>query len=137
MQKYINFDVMITPTIIKILFWVGVVISFLAGLITSFSGLGYMFSPYGGNGFLGFIFFVLGLVIIVAGSLISRIYCELLIVLFKMQESLFSINKKLDSQKIWINKKDSILVNRITCLLKKSPLFIKNILSFSKIYASK
>lgn len=95
MQKYINFDTMITPTIIKILFWVGVGLSVLFGLISIFSGFAQMFSPYG-SGFAGFISFIIGLVIIVVGSLVARIYCELLIVVFKMHESLNSIDEKLD-----------------------------------------
>lgn len=97
MQKYINFDSMITPTIIKILFWIGVGLSALFGIITFFSGIGQMFSYYG-SGFLGFVTMIMGLVIIVVGSIVTRIYCELLIVVFKMHESLTSINEKLDKQ---------------------------------------
>lgn len=93
-SKYISFDEMITPVIIKIVFWIGVAASVIFGLITAFSGLAVMFSPYGG--FEGFMMFLGGLLTIVLGVLGVRIYCELLIVFFKMQESLVSINSKID-----------------------------------------
>jgi len=91
-KKYINFDVMITPTIIKILFWIGVAASVVFGLFTSLSGLGMM--AY--DGIMGFFTFILGLIIIAVGSILSRIYCELMIVFFKIQETLFSIEQKMD-----------------------------------------
>lgn len=93
MHKYINFDSMITPTIIKILFWVGVGLSGLFGIITFFSGLAVMFTE---SGFTGFLMVIFSLIIIAVGILVSRIYCELLIVVFKMHESLTQINEKLD-----------------------------------------
>lgn len=96
MEKYINFDKMITPTIIKVLFWIGVGLSVIFGIITIFTGLAQMFSRYG-SVLTGLGSFIMGIIIIFVGSLLSRIYCELLIVVFKMHESLDSINKKLDN----------------------------------------
>ena len=46
-----------------------------------FSGLGSMFTEYG-DGFFS------GLAIIIAGAIGARIWCELLIVLFKIHENL-------------------------------------------------
>ena len=80
-QQLISFDKMITPTIIKILFWVGVGISALIGIITIFSGLGQMFTDFG-NGFMGFLMIIFGVIIFGVGTLFARIYCELLIVVF-------------------------------------------------------
>lgn len=97
LQQFISFDKMITPTIIKILFYVGVAISALSAIILIFSGLGQMFSGFGG-GFIGFLMILLGLVSFVVGTLMSRIYCELLIVVFKMQEALSSIDRKLENR---------------------------------------
>lgn len=91
-QKYTNFDTMITPMIIKILFWVGVVASVLAGLGIALPGLGLM--AY--SGFEGFITFIGGLIVIAIGLLVTRVYCELLIIFFKMHESLQRMNEKLD-----------------------------------------
>lgn len=95
-QKYTNFDTMITPMIIKILFWVGVVGSVIAGLGIAFSGIGLM--TY--SGFEGFMTFIGGLIVIVIGLLVTRVYCELLIIFFKMHESLQRMNEKLDRIKV-------------------------------------
>lgn len=37
-EKLINFEKMITPSIIKIIFWIGVAASVLGGLVVMFSG---------------------------------------------------------------------------------------------------
>lgn len=84
---------MITPMIIKVIFWVGVGVSTLFGIITSLSGLISMFSRFGDT-FFGFVIFILGMVILTVGILMSRVYAELMIVVFKIQESLHSIDKK-------------------------------------------
>ena len=65
------------------------------GPIKPFSGLGMMFSRFG-DGLMGFVTLIFGLVILVVGSLLTRIYCKLMIVFIKMQESLHSIDQKLD-----------------------------------------
>ncbi len=98
MKKFIIFDAMITPFIIKILFWLGVAASVVFGLLISLGGLGTMFSGFQGSVFPGFMAFLGGLFIIVVGILISRVYCELIIIFFKMQEKLTSIDEKLDNK---------------------------------------
>lgn len=95
-QQLVSFDKMITSTIIKVLFWVGVGISALFGIITLFSGFGMMIND---SGFIGFLTVLMSVVVFAIGVLASRIYCELLIVVFKMHESLVSINQKLDHNK--------------------------------------
>jgi hypothetical protein len=89
-QEFTSFNKMITPTIIKIIFWIGVVGSVLFGVIQIGSGIA---SPYGG----GLLVFS-GLVLIIVGPLVTRVYCELLILLFKMHESLQNISNRLDSK---------------------------------------
>lgn len=83
-NEFISFDKMLTPTLIKILFWIGVAISVLFGLSLMFEG---DFAV------------ILGLLVIIVGPLITRIYCELLIVFFKIHESLTNLNKKVDNLK--------------------------------------
>jgi len=97
LQNFLNFDKMITPMIIKVLFWVGVAIAGLSGIITIFSGLGQMFSRFG-SPFTGFVMIIFGFIIIAVGILFARIYCELLIVVFKIQGTLTSIDQKLDEK---------------------------------------
>jgi len=78
---------MITPVIIQTLFWVGTGIAVIAGLIGVGSGLS---SSYGGGSQV-----LAGLLILVLGPVFVRIYCELLILLFRMYETLGQIRDSL------------------------------------------
>lgn len=73
--------------IIKIIFFIGVGLSVLIGIFQIGAGVT---SDFGGGSQV-----LLGLITLVLGPLFTRIYCELLIVFFKMQESLYEINTKL------------------------------------------
>lgn len=89
MGNFLNFNKMITPSIIKIIFYIGVAVTVLAGIGMIGSGLN---STYGG----GFEVFS-GVLFLLLGPLVIRVYCELLIVIFKMHESLHGINNKLET----------------------------------------
>lgn len=80
MKDVFFFDAMLTPKIITFVYW----LLLLGSLI---SGLGSMFTEYGGG-------FFAGLAIIVGGAVGARIWCELLIVLFKIHENLQKIANK-------------------------------------------
>ena len=80
MKNVFFFDAMLTPKIITVVYWL-----MLVGVLVS--GLGTMFGEYGGS-FFG------GLGIIVGGAIGTRIWCELLIVLFKIHENLQKIADK-------------------------------------------
>ena len=84
MRNVFFFDSMLTPKIITVVYW-------LALLAVLFFGLSVMFGGYGG--FTAAKFFM-GLVYIIAGAIGARIYAELLIVLFKMNEALQDIRRK-------------------------------------------
>ncbi|UFU00184.1 DUF4282 domain-containing protein [Radiobacillus kanasensis] len=86
-KDFTSFNKMITPTIIKVVFWVGIGFSILSGLIQIIAGAN---SPWGGG-----IQVIIGLITLVVGPLITRVYCELMIVIFKMQETLQSIDGKI------------------------------------------
>jgi hypothetical protein len=75
---------MITPTIITFIYWLALLAAVIAGLGTMFGGMG-------GSGFLGFL---MGILVIVFGVIAARIWCELLIVLFRMNEALQEIRRK-------------------------------------------
>lgn len=86
-SDFLKFDKMITPVIIKIIFWVGLVVSVVIALGMIIAGLS---SPWGGGlQVLG------GLAILVVGPLTVRVYCELLIIIFKINESLSEIKENL------------------------------------------
>jgi Domain of unknown function (DUF4282) len=71
------FDKMLTPQLITLIYWILLAGSVLGGIVAMFT-----------QSFFG------GLVTIVFGLLFSRIWCELLIVLFKMNDALQVIKDK-------------------------------------------
>jgi len=90
MEDFISFRTMITPTIIKVLFWIGVAGSVISGLIQIASSFGRY-----GNGFL----FLSGLLIIIIGPILTRVYCELLMLFFRMYDTLVEIKDSLAKTK--------------------------------------
>ena len=100
-QDFLGFRKMITPLIIQVLFWIGVVVSVIWGLIVLVGGLvsGFGVNQFGGNGtaaILGSL--CLGPIIIILGILFSRIYAELLILFFRMNDTLTDIKEELQRQ---------------------------------------
>ncbi|MEH8022415.1 MULTISPECIES: DUF4282 domain-containing protein [Rheinheimera] len=79
MRDVLFFDSMLTPKIITFVYWL-----MLIGVVIS--GLGAMFTAYGS--------FWSGLGILVFGSIGVRIWCELLIVLFKIHDNLRKLADK-------------------------------------------
>ena len=84
MKALLFFDSMITPKIITFVYW----LLLLAAVIV---GIGSMFT-FGRMSFTGF---ATGLLILVGGALAARIWCELLIVLFKINEHMQTVSKRL------------------------------------------
>ncbi|MCJ7520415.1 MAG: DUF4282 domain-containing protein [Anaerolineaceae bacterium] len=87
MEDFLKFRKMITPVIIQVLFWVGVAGTVIAALVV----MAMSFGSHGGGAaqFLG------GLVMLVLGPVVVRIYCELLILFFRMNETLTEIKNNL------------------------------------------
>jgi len=81
MKKFFNFNEMITPTIIKVLLWVGLGISVVYGLVVMFMGF------VSGEGIIT----LAGLFALVVGPILVRVYCELLIIMFKIHDTLNDI----------------------------------------------
>jgi hypothetical protein len=75
---------MITPKIITFIYW-----------ILLLGDLGYGISTMFG-GYEGFTFtkFILGLAYVVIGAVAARVWCELMIVIFKINENLQNLNKR-------------------------------------------
>lgn len=73
MQDFLSFRRMLTPVIIQIVFWLGVAGCVLSGLFTMGTS------------------FWRGLVIIVLGPIMVRIWCELVMVVFRINETLTDI----------------------------------------------
>jgi len=76
-------DTMITPKIITVIYWI-----LLLGCVGY--GVNFMFSGFGGFTITKLI---TGIFIIVLSAIGVRIWCELLIVIFKINENLRNLNK--------------------------------------------
>ncbi len=77
MSDFWAFRKMVTPVIIQILFWTGVIICIIGGIILI--GMG---SKYPGNQWV-----LKGVLLIIFGPLADRLYCESLIVFFRINET--------------------------------------------------
>ncbi|MDR1163632.1 MAG: DUF4282 domain-containing protein [Candidatus Accumulibacter sp.] len=77
MKKLLNFDTMLTPKIITLFYYLMLIGVLIGGVVTIFSGE-----------------ILKGLLVIVLGAAFTRIYCEFMIVIFKMNEALQEIRKK-------------------------------------------
>ncbi|KII76390.1 DUF4282 domain-containing protein [Vibrio renipiscarius] len=85
MKSVFFFDSMLTPKIITIVYWLLLVAVLISGLSTMFAG-------YQPN-------ILAGLAMIVGGAIGARIWCELMIVLFKINENLQKMANKSDVEK--------------------------------------
>jgi len=74
MQEFLSFKRMITPIIIQVLFWLGILVTVLAALVNMFTQS-----------------FFVGLLMLILGPILVRVYCELLIVIFKIHDCLEGI----------------------------------------------
>lgn len=82
-RRMLNFDTMITPSIIKIIYAIVTGIGMLIGLFWVIRGLT---APYGGGASV-----LAGLIVIVVSPLLIRVSCESLIVIFKINDNLNKI----------------------------------------------
>lgn len=89
-QDFMTFKKMITPFIIQVLFVIGVVGSIAIGLISIGS---WASSRYSGGGS-----FLLGVLWIFLGPIVVRIYCELIVVIFSINNTLADIRSSLKSE---------------------------------------
>jgi len=84
MGDFLAFRKMITPAVIQIFFWLGVIVCVVAGLGILSSGEAVAAaSPVPPT--------LTAVLVLVIGPLLVRIYCELLMVLFRIYESLRAI----------------------------------------------
>lgn len=91
---------MITPYLIQVLFWIGVVLSVIAGLGILFGGLTSLGEQRDGVGvILGLGALCLSPLVVLPGILISRIFAELLILAFQIHDALRDIKEILERQR--------------------------------------
>lgn len=75
MKDFILFRKMLTPLLIQVMFWIGLVLLVFTGFVDMFSEAG----------------FFRGLQIIIFGPILLRISCEILILFFRMNDTLTEI----------------------------------------------
>ena len=84
MMRLFKFDSLITPSIIKFVFYLGIAGSALGALSVIGSGLSLM--RY--QGALGFALILGGLALILVGIVVSRVTTEVILVLFMIRDEL-------------------------------------------------
>ena len=89
MSDFWAFRKMVTPVIIEILFWVGVIVCIIAGFILIGAGIKTNETQS----------VLSGVLLIILGPLGVRVYCEILIVFFRINETLTEIKHALEGRK--------------------------------------
>jgi hypothetical protein len=82
--EFLAFRRMVTPVVIQVIFWLGVAICVLTGLGQLFFGLRFM----------SIITIFSALFTIVVGPLLVRVWCELIILLFRIYDTLQEIKEQ-------------------------------------------
>ena len=78
LRDILFFDSMLTPKVVTVVYWLLLLAALIAGLGSIFY-LGFQYVTFG--------VFMRGVVITVGGAIGARIWCELVIVLFKLNEN--------------------------------------------------
>jgi hypothetical protein len=82
MNAFLSFDKFVTPTVIKIVYWVGIVIIVISGVVWGIAAAQYSaFAPIGA---------LLGIAL---GLFFWRVYCELIMLWFKIHDELTGIRQ--------------------------------------------
>ena len=80
----------VTPTVIKVFYWLAVVISILLGLAGAVSALATMaYNPFG-----GMIFLIASLLAAFMGVILARIIAEFVLIVFRINEHLGAIRNR-------------------------------------------
>ncbi|MEQ9663429.1 MAG: DUF4282 domain-containing protein [Parasphingopyxis sp.] len=77
MNEYLTFDKFITPIFIQIIFWLGVAAIVILSLLSIVNGAALP-----------------GLLMLIIGPLVWRMYTELMLVIFKINDNLSAIRKR-------------------------------------------
>ncbi len=85
LKHLLTFDSLITPKIIIIIYWFCILCSILLGLLSILN-------------VLSIASIIRAIIIIIGGILTSRVYCELILVIFKIHDQLKLINENTKQQ---------------------------------------
>jgi hypothetical protein len=84
----------ITPTIIKVFYWLAIAASTLTGLSMLFHGLGMLFS----SPLTGLITIIMSAVTALAGIIFARVAAEYILIVFRINEHLGAIRNRGEAQ---------------------------------------
>lgn len=88
MKEFFEFRKLITPSVIKVVFILGVVLSFFAGALDVKAGINAI--DFGGGALI-----FSGILKIFFGPILVRVFCEIVVALFKINDTLAEIKKEL------------------------------------------
>lgn len=88
MSDFWAFRTMVTPVIIQVIFWIGALICLFAG--AGMILMGVIYQPGMGQ------YIWKGILLFILGPLGVRVYCEILIVFFRINETLTEIKHDLE-----------------------------------------
>ncbi len=91
-MEFITFKRMLTPILIQIVFWLAVIVVVLGGIVTAVGGVMQL---GGRTPTTGVITIVSGIGLMLFGPLVVRIYAEILIVIFRINETLTDLSETL------------------------------------------
>jgi hypothetical protein len=91
MKDFWAFRTMVTPVIIQIIFWVGVLVTVVAGAVMLIYGIRHYEAGLGR-------YIYKGALLLCLGPLGVRVYCEILIVFFRINETLTEIKHGLEGR---------------------------------------
>ena len=80
MRDFLRFDTMITPVLIQVVFWLAVIFCVLGGITAMVGGEDAHAR-------------IAGLLVLIFGPIAARIYAEILIILFRMNDHLRRIEQ--------------------------------------------
>lgn len=100
MGGFLKFERMITPIFIQLVFWIG----FIGSIVFGFFMIGYGAIAEAGS----IVQVGMGILSLLLGPIIIRVYCEMLIVVFKVQGALISIRDLLQQNSINDRQSDSL-----------------------------
>lgn len=88
MGDFLSFRKMITPIVIQVIFWLSIIVCEIGGLLSIFQGLQRKQMEMA----------LAGALAMAIGPLAVRIYCEMLILFFRINDTLTEIHKTLSRQ---------------------------------------
>ena len=85
MESFLTFRKMVTPAIIQIIFWIGIALCVISGIVGIIGGA---IAEKGGG-----VMVLSSLVWLVLGPILIRVYCEIIILAFRIYDVLTEIKK--------------------------------------------